>query len=189
MTVNKKKRHAVNSKALLLALLTLPGVVLPARAFTLTPENVVPFVYKNLKGLTLETILLHSRGPEQKRLKATLDAVSKNRKAYLQLRLQSQEMEGFEVRVSEIYKTVACVYYYWKVRKTIPADASGKLQTSTTVKVPYKTLLRKIDGRWYIVSTREAFFTDEIGPQDYRRKMQDKQRKDKQKPPGKSGDL
>jgi hypothetical protein len=106
----------------------------------------------------------------------------------MQLRLQSQEMEGYEVRVSEIYKTVACVYYYWKVRKTIPADASGKLQTTTTVKVPYKTLLRKMDGRWFIISTREAFFTDEIGPQDYRRKMRNRQQ-DKHKPSGKSADL
>lgn len=140
-------------------------------AFTLTPHNVIQFVYDNIKKMSIRTFLKYSRGPELKKLKKTLENFKKQRNSYWKLKKQADELQGFSIRIREVYERIAAVYYYWKVVRMIPVKHGSQLNKQVIVKVPFKTLLRKFNGRWYIVATRSMKPVEEFGPQDYRKKL------------------
>ena len=145
-----------------------------ATAFRLTPYNAVKFVYSNIKRMRIRPLLRHSRGPELKKLKRTLKNLQKQRNSYWQLKKQANELQGFSIRIREVYEKIAAVYYYWKIVRRIPVKPGSHLTKKVIVRLPFKTLLRKFKGRWYIVATRSMKPVAEFGPQDYRKKMKKK---------------
>ena len=137
----------------------LGALLMPAKLPKITPYNVISFFYNKMKNLNFKYLLNYAAGKENKRIRKIIKTMKKSWRNYKNVQKRTKLIKGFKVFKREVYKKIALVTFAWKSEILVPYKYNKRLKYKKIILSHYNTLMRKVDGLWFVFDTKPVKLT------------------------------